>query len=461
MSLLQMSFYGAILIIAIVFIRAVALHRLPKKVFVILWGIALLRLLVPFSIPSKLSLYSLLPVRLSVQNLIPQSGFDTVLTPEPTPLPSPDIHDTAIPVAGLTDGAHWFLPLWTIFWLLGFLFVFVFFVISYFRFHREFATSLPIKEEAILSWKNCHPLKWEYEIRQSDKISAPLTYGIFHPVILLPKSINLEEEKQLHYVLLHEYTHIRHLDTLTKLLIILTVCLHWFNPAVWVMYFLFNRDIEFFCDECVLSEEEEDTRSSYANTLIHLEEQHSFSMPLCNHFSRTALEERIVSIMKSKKTTFGMILAGGFIVIALCITLLTTADTAYGNSFLPSLPTPTVTPTPTPEPMYTVLPTITPTPQVTVAPDGAVTQKTRLTSGELYETVRTIFEQFRQTMNNEVYRWDYYPERYSLTVWKHREDHISIDYCFYSSDYIKFESGVISLIKKDGVWQIVAFLPDV
>ena len=85
MSLLQMSFYGAVLIVAILIIRAVALHRLPKKVFILLWSIALLRLLVPFSIPSEFSLYSVLPVEMSVLRFLllspPDRGGDGVLYP--------------------------------------------------------------------------------------------------------------------------------------------------------------------------------------------------------------------------------------------------------------------------------------------------------------------------------------------------------------------------------------------
>lgn len=61
MTLLTMSFYGAVLILAILVIRTFTLHRLPKKTFLVLWGIALLRLLVPFELSSGFSLYFLLP----------------------------------------------------------------------------------------------------------------------------------------------------------------------------------------------------------------------------------------------------------------------------------------------------------------------------------------------------------------------------------------------------------------
>ena len=60
MSLLQMSVAGAVMIMVITVIRALAINRLPKKTFLILWGITIIRLLIPFSCPSKFSIYSLL-----------------------------------------------------------------------------------------------------------------------------------------------------------------------------------------------------------------------------------------------------------------------------------------------------------------------------------------------------------------------------------------------------------------
>ena len=485
MSLAQMTCYGAILIVAIIIIRALALHRLPKKTFVVLWCIALLRLLLPVSVPSEFSLYSVLPIRVLMQNMVPE-GKKAVFTEDPLPNPmiTPTIFDDTqtsldtsadyfVPPAPTTVSApglvlpiagrgELFLPLWNVFWALGFLFVSAFFTVTYFRCRREFSTSLPIKNSGIQKWQEAHPLARTYEIRQSDKISAPLTYGILHPVILLPKSIDFENEKQLHYVLLHEYTHIRHLDTLTKLLTVFAVCLHWFNPFVWILYVFFNRDIEFYCDECVMSAESGDARSAYANTLIRMEESRSFSIPLCNHFSKTAIEERIASVMKSKKATLGMIFSGVLIVAFVTITLFTSPRQVQGNSGLPNFPVPTATPTPTPRVLITgptVTPTVTPTAVPTVAPDAASHPRTQLTDGEFYHTATMLFEQFRQTMNTDVYRWEYYPENYSLTVWQYNEKNIVIEYQFMPDGFVS-ESGILSLYETDGTWRVVAFLPN-
>ena len=61
MTLLQMSMSAAILIVVITVLRAVSIHKLPKKTFLFLWGVALFRLLLPISVPSIFSIYSWIP----------------------------------------------------------------------------------------------------------------------------------------------------------------------------------------------------------------------------------------------------------------------------------------------------------------------------------------------------------------------------------------------------------------
>ena len=107
----------------------------------------------------------------------------------------------------------------------------------------------------------------------------------------MPKKKDWENSQQLKYVLLHEYTHICRFDMVTKLIAALALCIHWFNPFVWAMYILFNRDIELSCDESVVRHFGENTKSFYARTLITMEEKKSGLTPLYNSFSRNAIEE--------------------------------------------------------------------------------------------------------------------------------------------------------------------------
>lgn len=130
------------------------------------------------------------------------------------------------------------------------------------------------------------------------KVSSPLTYGIFHPVILMPKQTDWKNTKELQYILSHEYVHIYHYDIARKLIAIIAICIHWFNPFVWGMYFFFNRDMELACDESVVHMFGETSKSTYARMLISMETKKRSLTPFCNHFSKNAIEERITAIMK-------------------------------------------------------------------------------------------------------------------------------------------------------------------
>lgn len=318
MSLLQMSFSGAILILVIVVIRALAINKLPKKTFLALWGIALFRLLIPFTVPASFSVYSLMKYFAPTHSLseeISKGNMEPII---------PYRNVAAIPTAPVDGKIQNSISLWVIIWLSGMLICAVVFTVSYFKCRKEFKTSLPVRNEYTQKWINEHQILRSIEIRQSDRISTPLTYGVFHPVILLPKTVDRIDRKSLGYILAHEYVHIRRFDTVTKLIATFALCLHWFNPGVWVMYVLANRDIELSCDEAVIRLFGESTRSSYAMAIIQMAEVKSGITPLCSNFSKNAIEERIVAIMKFKKSSF--------IALALACALVLTVGATFATS---------------------------------------------------------------------------------------------------------------------------------
>lgn len=312
MSLLQMSFLGTVIILLIVVLRAVLINRLPKKTFLILWWIALIRLLVPFSIKSVTSIYSLLQSIYSDINPVRTAQTTTFLP----------IHGNMPEIAnGLSEAMVQrteSISILSVIWLAGLLLCFGFFAVSYIKCYREFRFSLPVENDILEAWKEKHPLKRSLSIRQTETIAAPLSYGVIRPVILMPKNTEWKNIYQLRYVLEHEYVHIRRLDMLTKLIMIAAVCIHWFNPLVWVMYILFNRDLELSCDETVVRRFGMDIKSVYVTALISMEEKKSGLTPLCNSFSKNAIEERIRAIMKIKKTSkFAVIISA---VLVICVT---------------------------------------------------------------------------------------------------------------------------------------------
>lgn len=294
MNLLQVSVSGSIMVVVIALIRALAMNHLPKKTFHIMWGIVLARLLLPFSFPSSFSIYSLInPTNIAGQiTLNPAVNFLPIVTISPVGVD---------PTAQTLNAAN--LSPWLIIWGIGMILFSLYFGLAYLKCRCEFKTCQIVENDYVRRWLKDNTLKRVITIRQSERIAAPLTYGILRPVILMPEHTDWTDTKRLKYVLAHEYAHIKRFDLVTKILFTVAVCIHWFNPLVWVMYVLSNRDMELSCDEAVVRSFGETIKSAYALALINMEEQKSHVTPFCNSFSKIAIEERIKAIMKTRKAT--------------------------------------------------------------------------------------------------------------------------------------------------------------
>ena len=290
-----MSVAGGVLILFIVVIRALAIHRLPKTTFLALWMIAALRLLLPLSIPMPFKIHIDLDVFSDVVQKLPSGNIGF-----PIPGESRHAYDTG---AVVSSPAAERISIFVILWLVGVLLLALYFSISYLRSMRKFRMSVPDNTPYIREWLNAHQIVRPIEVRSSDLISSPLTYGILHPVILLPKKLDRNDQAALQYVLTHEYVHIRRFDAITKILFAAVLCIHWFNPLVWGMYVLANRDTELSCDAWVIRMTGVKNRSSYALMLIKMEERRNGMSALWNHFGKNAISERIEAIMKFKKTS--------------------------------------------------------------------------------------------------------------------------------------------------------------
>lgn len=291
MSLPEMSFAGGVMVLVIIALRAVLLNRIPKRTFIFLWESAMLRLILPFSIPSIISVYTLFGRLNSVQpSAMPQEN--TVISVPDMAGASP-VFRTASPV---TES----IPVWTVIWLSGAIAALLAFTAAYAVIYRKYRCAETVRDGYAVEWLEGQRLIRKVRIRRSDQIKSPLTYGIFRPVILLPQSMGTEKSEQLVYILTHELVHIKRFDTARKFAAAIVLCVHWFNPAVWALFLLFNRDIELACDEAVLREIGWDCRSEYARALISMEEKKA-GLSLYSHFSRNAVKERIIAIMKTKK----------------------------------------------------------------------------------------------------------------------------------------------------------------
>lgn len=314
MPLAQMSIKSGIIIILIAILRKIFLFRFPKRVFLSLWMIAITRLLIPLSVPV---------VRIPLLSHFPtwESGQ---IPPNHSYLPSyPAVAvDRIAPADQITP----FSSIWSILWTVGFILTALYFLISYAASRLKFSESTAIENKDAELWLSQHPLRRSIQLRACAHITSPLTYGIFRPTILFPMDMDISQTNELHFILQHEYTHIKHFHGAIKLLIVLCLCLHWFNPAVWILYLLANKDMELFCDEMVLREHNGKAKTDYAYALIHMSMGPAANHHLHNNFSERALKERIVAIMKFKKhSIFSLLLA---LVLAVSVTCTAFASAA-------------------------------------------------------------------------------------------------------------------------------------
>ncbi len=319
MSLLQMSLAASVMIIAVIILRSLFLNKLPKTTFQALWGLVVLRLVLPFEIPSPLSIYSALSSAQSFIESDAQSGFS-----------ASTIAQNAFTMPAVTANSAQAFDFTLAIRLCGTIIAAVFFAISYRKSIKSFrlAEKLILQAESSVIPKSLRGV----QIKKCGKINAPLTYGIFRPVILLPESFDFSDKAALDFVIAHESIHIKRLDGLKKLVLAAAACIHWFNPLVWVMLVLANRDIELSCDEAVVKRFGNDFKSDYAMALIRLEERKSHFSPLISHFSKNAIEERIISVMKLKKTTAAGMIAALALITATATVFATTADSSTSNS---------------------------------------------------------------------------------------------------------------------------------
>ena len=336
MNIFEISVTGAVLIFAVILFRAVGKKRLPMRTFTVLWHVALLRLFLPVELPSPFSAASIgqklirslsetfsradnagaadVPASpafsgVSGGTFIYESGFADAH-------PVSEVLHTADKIAQESVSSARFTPDWRlIVWIAGAILILSVFAVLYVRALKRFRQSLPLESDFARNWLAEHAPRRRIEVRRSDRIGSPLTYGVLRPVILLPSDTDLSDTKRFEFILAHELTHIRHFDSLTKILLAMAVSLHWFNPAAWVLYRFFNRDMELACDEAVVRMFGEDTRRDYALMLLELVEKKNPPPLPANGFGQVAIRERIGAIMKVRRITWAASLAA---VIAVC-----------------------------------------------------------------------------------------------------------------------------------------------
>ena len=335
MSLLQMSASGGILVLAVAFVRILTLRVLPKRTFFILWAIVLIRLLIPFAPLFRVSLP--VPDFPAEQETRVEDAVNAVspAVRDADPVPSPRARTggnaTENPPPAYRaqtrtqtqNVAYWFRIVWAV----GALMVGAFFVIVYAIGYRKFRQAFPVEHDAARAWMKTHTLKRKFAVKSFGGLDSPMTYGVLRPVILVPGAASWWNGPEARFALEHEYIHMRRFDAAFKFALASALTVHWFNPAVWALYALANRDMELSCDEAALERLGGTQRGAYARALLAEEERRRNAPALFAAFGTNPTKERIVEIMKyKKKSPFSVIAA-----VLLTLTLAACAATGTGT----------------------------------------------------------------------------------------------------------------------------------
>ena len=308
-TFLSASFAAGALILLTAMVRHFAGHRLPRRMYIALWDIAVLRLLIPVGLPrADRALAAYVQTTVLNQFLQAETMIADVVDAQP-------LSGTAEAGLQLPETVRAALP---VIWAAVALGLAIYFIAAYVRSTRAFAQSLPDDDPRCAAFLQAHPTRRRVRIRVSSRIASPLSYGLLHPVILLPKGMNRDG---LPFVLEHEMMHICALDAWRKMLVLAALCLHWFNPMVFLLFLLVNRDMELLCDERVLSRRATSSKRAYALTLLEMEAAR-FAAPTMSCFRMTGIEERILAMKNVKKNTPLTRLVAGSLVAAACFAMI-------------------------------------------------------------------------------------------------------------------------------------------
>ena len=301
LRLLNMSITACYVILAVILLRLL-LRKAPRIFSYILWAAVLFRLVFPFSFASMFSL-----VRISTQSVPEdimfsaspqiQSGIAVIDHAVNRSLPAPVAMDASI------NPMQLWIFLGEILWLAGVVLLLGYSVFTFARLHRKLRYASHIDSNI-------------YELAG---VGAPFVFGIWKPKIYLPEGIY---QKERSYILKHEQTHIKRLDHVIKPFAYLVLCLHWFNPLVWVAFFLMSADMELSCDESVLKEMGAEIKKEYSSTLLSLSTGKRIlgGCPLA--FGEDNIKGRIKNILNYKKPTLWVIIITVPIVVTVCIGLI-------------------------------------------------------------------------------------------------------------------------------------------
>ena len=319
-SLLKASWQGGLLILLVLALQWLLRRRLSPHWRYGLWLLVALRLALPWTVPSPVSVFNLLnlfraPVGATGAARLPEAPVLLPATSASAAQPS-----AVVTATGSTAAFHWLPNLkwlgWV--WLVGTSGLTIYLAVTHYRFSRRIVGRRLLVDERVLNLlEDC---KQQMGVRapivlvETPHIGSPALFGFVRPRLLLPagliQNFSLQE---LRYVFLHELGHIKRHDILMGWLMTAVQIVHWFNPLVWLAFHRMRVDRELACDALVLAHTREDENQSYGSTIIKLLEnfgRSAWAPSLAGTVeNQTQLQERIAMIATFKKNNRGLALA--------------------------------------------------------------------------------------------------------------------------------------------------------
>ena len=310
--IVDMSFTASYVILAVLVIRLL-LKKAPKIFSYALWAVVLFRLICPYTFESPLSLLPSKPQTLSYNAA--SFGESPAVPFNAGALNAKALNAKALnagalnhleeqlasPVLGETSSERSItakdraVEAGAGIWMLGVLAILLYTVVSYWRLKHRLSTATLVLDDVF----------------ETDRIGSPFVLGFVKPSIYIPLNLSC---KELDYILKHEKTHIRRRDYLVKPLAFLVLTLHWFNPLVWLSYFLMVKDMEMSCDESVMKQCKEDIRTCYSESLLNFSLNQRGQLTALA-FGESSIKSRIKNVLNYKKPRFWIVIVAVITVI--------------------------------------------------------------------------------------------------------------------------------------------------
>lgn len=303
-NILNMSLTASYVILFVIACR-LFLKKVPKIFSYSLWAVVLFRLICPFSFSSA---FSFLKIPSSHSNKIEYIPSSVKLISQPEINTGINDVTSSINTSPLSltthTGNNSIYGILSTIWVLGFISLIVYSILSYLILKHKVCASLIVKDN----------------IFQCENISSPFVLGFIRPKIYLP--IGLKKTEQT-YILKHEQIHIKRFDYLIKPTAFLVLCLHWFNPLVWISFMLMSKDMELSCDERVLKELGTEIKKDYSSSLLSLSVNKNTIKGSPLAFGENNTKTRIKNILNYKKPVFWVIAVSIIAIIFIAIGLIT------------------------------------------------------------------------------------------------------------------------------------------